>query len=144
MIKIVKTTISHVNDIVRIGKKHWFYEDWVTKKYIENTLNNRGFHFTALADGKIIGSIMVVELDIPKFWIFYFVIDRDYRRMGIGSALLKKVTGRMKKDEFLFVDLTYGDKTGMQFYKKNGFKIMGRVKNWFEKGKDGILLAKKL
>jgi len=56
------------------------------KKYIENTLNNRGFHFTAFVDGKIAGSIMVVEEDIPKFWIFYFIVDKNYRRTGIGTA----------------------------------------------------------
>ena len=84
--RIVRTAKAHVNDIVRIGKSHWFYEEWITKKYIENTLNNRGFHFTAFVDGKIAGSIMVVEEDIPKFWIFYFIVDKNYRRTGIGTA----------------------------------------------------------
>ncbi|KHO47757.1 MAG: N-Terminal Acetyltransferase [archaeon GW2011_AR5] len=142
--RIVRTAKAHVNDIVRIGKSHWFYEEWITKKYIENTLNNRGFHFTAFVDGKIAGSIMVVEEDIPKFWIFYFIVDKNYRRTGIGTALLKRVTEKMKKDEFLFVDLAYTDRTGMNFYKNNNFKVMGKVNNWFEKGKSAVIMAKKI
>ncbi len=144
MIKIVKTRPSHIYKILRIGKEQWYYEDWITKKYLNNTIKNRGFHFTALVDNKVVGSIMVVELDIPKFWIFYFAVRKKYQRHGIGTALLNKATREMKKNEFLFVDLTYGDATGMKFYRKNKFKLMGRVKNWFEKGQDGILMAKKM
>jgi len=41
MIKIVKTRPSHIYKILRIGKEQWYYEDWITKKYLNNTIKNR-------------------------------------------------------------------------------------------------------
>ena len=88
------------------------------------------------------GSIMVVEEDYPKYWIHYFIVDKEYRRQGIGTALLQKVESKLPKNTFLFVDLEEKDKTAFSFYQNNNFEVMGTVKNWFT-GKEGIIMAKK-
>lgn len=144
MTKIVKITEKHLKDLVSIGKSHWFYEKWLSIRYLKNTLDKRGFHFTAIINGKLVGSIMVVEEDYPKYWIFYFAVGKNYRRKGIGTALLKKIESKLKNGNFLFVDIEKSDKTGINFYSKNKFKVMGKVKNWFEKDRTGIIMAKEI
>lgn len=142
MISIAKSRNSHLSILTQIGKRQWPKEKWISRHYLYHTLQKKGFHFTALLNGKIVGSIMVVEEDYPKYWIHYFIVDKDYRRQGIGSALLRKVESKLPKNTFLFVDLEEKDKTAFSFYQNNNFEVMGTVKNWFT-GKEGIIMAKK-
>ena len=142
--KIVKTKKSHLKGLLSVGKENWTYEKWLTKRFLSNTLESKGIHITALIGKRVVGGIMVLELDRPKFWIFFFAVAKDMQRKGIGTALLRKAGSGVSKNCFLFVDLTYNDKSGIKFYKKNGFRDMGKVKNWFESGKTGVMLAKKM
>ena len=143
--KLTPTQEAHLTILATIGKEQWPEENWITAPYLKTTLDKAGFHFTALEQHQQpIGSIMAVEEDYPKYWIHYFIVDQAYRRQGIGSQLLQKVEGKLKKGNFLFVDLEQiRDKEGVSFYLENGFKIMGKVKNWFD-GREGIILAKKI
>lgn len=141
--RIVKTTKAHMKDFVRIGGQYWTYE-WVSLHYFENTLSTHGFHFTALIGKNVVGSIMVVEEDYPRFSLYFFAVDKNYQRKGIGTALLKKAESKMKKGTFLFLDTEKEDRIGIRFYKKNGFRAMGKVKNWFGSGRKGIILAKEI
>ncbi len=143
MTSIVATSRSHLSALARIGKTQWPNEKWITPGYLRITLQKEGAHYTALSDGKVVGSIMVVEEDFPKYWIHYFIVDAKLRRQGIGAALLRKVEEKLPRNAFLFVDLEKNDEVGISFYRKNGFKRMGKVKNWFE-GREGIILAKKI
>lgn len=143
MIKIIKATKRHLKDFVRLGKQNFNYK-WITFKYFQNALASRGFHFVAANRNKIVGGIMVVEEDYPRFSFYFIAIDKAYKRKGIGTALLKRVESRMEKGTYLFTDTSKFEKEAIKFYKKNGFKEMGRVKNWFERGIEGIFMAKKM
>ena len=142
-LKIIPTTLSHLQRLARIGREQWPHENWITEAYLKITVAKKGIHYTALLNKAVVGSIMAVEEDYPKFWIHYLVVDKNYRRKGIGTALLKKIESKLAKGAFLLVDLEKNDRTGLAFYKKNGFLIQGKVKNWFE-GREGIIFGKKI
>ena len=143
MIKIVKASKRHVKDFIRIGHQHWSYK-WITSRYFNNVLKTSGFHFVAVDGKKVVGGIMVVEEDYPRFEFYFLAVDKKHLRRGIGTALIKKVETRMKKGTYLFVDTSKYENDAIKFYKKVGFREMGRVKNWFERGITGIILAKKI
>ena len=142
MIKIVRTKKKHLNGLLVVGKTNWEYK-WLNLEYLENTISKRGVHLTAFMDNKIVGSIMVVEEDYPKFWLYYFVVDKMHQRRGVGTALLKEAEARLPKGTLMFVDTSRLEKIGLKFYYKNGFKLMGKVKKWFV-NTEGIILAKKI
>lgn len=142
MIKIVKTRNEHLKGLLDVGKTNWEYS-WLNLEYLKNTFSKRGVHLTAFIDGKIVGSIMVVEEDYPKFWLYYFVVDKKHQRKGVGKALLREAESRLSKGTMIFVDTSKLEKIGLRFYRKSGFKLMGKVKKWFV-GNDGIILAKKI
>lgn len=143
MISIVKTHSYHLPQLALMGKEQWPREKWITSRFLLQTMMKKGVHVTAIIDGKTAGCIMVVEEDFPKFWIHYFIVDKKYRRQGIGSDLLQKVESKIPRHSTLFVDLEKKDHTGYSFYRKNGFKLMGTVKKWFI-SKEAIILAKQL
>ena len=143
MVAILRTKSTHLPELVRIGTAQWPKEGWITRSYLHHTLRKKGFHYTAVLNKEIVGSIMVVEEDYQKFWIHYFGVKKNYRRQGVGSALLQRVISHLRTGNFLFVDLEKNDHTGLSFYRKNEFGVMGLVKGWFD-GKPGIIMAKKV
>src|SRR3989338_5497761 len=138
MVAILRTKSTHLPELVGIGTAQWPKEGWITRSYLHHTLRKKGFHYTAVLNKEIVGSIMVVEEDYPKYWIHYFVVKKNYRRQGVGSALLQRVISHLRTGNFLFVDLEKNDHTGLSFYRKNEFGVMGLVKGWFD-GKPGII-----
>ena len=144
MIKVVKADKSHIARLVSIGKQNWPDEKWITAAYLDQTLKNKGPHFVALLEDRVIGGIMVSEEAHPRSWLFYFAVDKSHQRRGIGSLLLKKVESKMKKSSMLFTDLEKKDKKGLAFYMKHRFKIVGQVNGWYEGGRKSLVLAKKI
>ena len=142
MVAILRTKSTHLPELVRIGTAQWPKEGWITRSYLHHTLRKKGFHYTAVLNKEIVGSIMAVEEDYPKYWIHYFVVEKKYRRQGVGSALLQRVISHLRTGNSLWVDLEKNDHTGFSFYRKKGFRVMGIVKGWFS-GKPGIIMAKK-
>ncbi len=142
-VRIVKASERHLKDFVRIGRQHWSYE-WVTPDYFRNTLKSRGFHFAALDGRKVVGGLMIVEEDYPRFSCYYLAVDKNYLRRGIASSMFEEAESKMEKGVFIFVDTSKFEKDAIEFYRKVGFKEMGRVRNWFERGIEGIFMAKKV
>lgn len=87
---------------------------------------------------------MVVEEDCPRFSLYFLAVDKGYQRRGIGTELIRKVESRMKKGTYLFLDTSKYEKDAIKFYRKMGFREMGHVKKWFERGTTGIMMAKKM
>ena len=142
--KIVETRRNHLKPLVQIGKQHWFYENWINTEYMSNTLDKKGFHFTAMLNGKVAGGVMIIEEDYPKYWIYFLAVDKSCQRRGIGTALMKQVEKKLKKKCVIFTDLEKNDVSGLKFYRKSGFIEMGKVREWFEGERKGIIMAKKV
>jgi ribosomal protein S18 acetylase RimI-like enzyme len=142
MVKIVKLKKIHLKSLAKLGKDTWPQEEWITEKYLRNTVKSNGVFLVALANRKVVGGILVSEQDYPKMWLYYFAVDKNYRRMGIGSSLLRAAEKKIKKSTMLFTDLEKSDVSGLKFYRKNGFVVAGKVNNWFPYGRTGIIMSK--
>jgi len=88
----------------------------------------------AHAGSAIIGTVMGAY----NGWraaIYHFCVHEDYRRRGIGQALLQAALEHMQEQGAPRVDLyTYSDNTGAQaFYERMGWQERSNLKNysWF-------------
>lgn len=130
-IKIRKMKENDLNMLFALGKKQWINASWFTKEYLRNSFKNKGFNYVATIDEKIVGGLLMVFEDIVKNWIRYLIVDKKYRDMGIGSALVLKVIKNLKRGESIFVDTGLTDKRTINFYEKIGFKKRGTVKSLY-------------
>lgn len=107
-------------------------------------MKRKGLYYGAFDKNKLVGTIFVDNsLDKPKAWIFFFVVLKEYRKQGIGNKLLKTVEKSLPKDYYkLFVDFEKSDKLAIKFYKKNGFRKAGKIKDWFGVGTYGLIYSK--
>ena len=62
------------------------------------------------------------------------VLD-EYRKLGIGSNLIKKIFEEALLDKLcvgVYLDVVNYNKTAMMFYQKNGFKKVSTIKNYYD------------
>lgn len=82
-------------------------------------------------------------------WDLYWIAtDQDYRRKGIGSALLRAMETEIKglQGNLIRVETSTTDGYGEahRFYALHGYPEICRIANFYKPGDDLILLAKYL
>lgn len=89
-------------------------------------------------NNKIIGYILG-KIEKDNYHILSFGIDKEYRRNGLGSLLIKetikKFTGKVQTIS-LYVHTE--NKTALQFYENTGFKIIKLMKDYYQGSLDSI------
>lgn len=86
--------------------------------------------FIALLNGKPVGYCAWEYLDdskyIPKsIFISELYVKQDYRRLGIGSKLVKKMLKVLQKDNTIWLTHNPQEKYLTEFYKSLGFEKYG-------------------
>lgn len=142
---IKKVGNSYLSKIYALGKKEFSGEYWFTKKFLKTTIERKGLALGAFKKNELIGVIFVEFPDMPKAWIYFFIVDKSYRRNGVGSKLLKEIEKRLPKGYFLmFTDFEDKDTSAKRFYIKNGFKKSAKIKDWFGENTYGLIYCKKI
>lgn len=68
------------------------------------------------------------------------------RRLQVGSALLTAAEGRLRAEKCSSVHLeTAVDNVSAQsFYKRHGYEVTGKIRNYYSNGVDALVLEKEL
>lgn len=125
-------SIIKEDDFIIKTKKLTFKEEkqWL-KKEIKDILENKGILICALVDSKIVGtcSIFKEEGRLSHIGKLGISIRKEYGGEGIGSVLMKEALELAKQLGIKIVCLSVFEtnKIALNFYKKFGFKIYGRL-----------------
>ena len=89
---------------------------------------------------KVVG-VLVYSLIYDRIEIEYIVVDEEYKRLGIGSKLLKYIENSGIKNITLEVNInnTYA----IKLYNKYGFNVVAIRKGYYN-GVDGYLMERKM
>ena len=80
-------------------------------------------------------------------------IDPDFKRHGYGTSLLNHLIEELKKRDIgeILLEVRAGNKSAIQFYKKQGFEEISVRKNYYTKNsknqsqrEDGIIMSIKI
>ena len=80
-------------------------------------------------------------------------IDPSFKRQGHGTALLNQLIEELRKRDIgeIFLEVRAGNKSAIQFYKKQGFEEISIRKNYYTKNsknqshrEDGIIMRIKI
>lgn len=125
LVKVDKKSMREINRLLpqlSPSAKRLSYGDF--KKIVSNKSNV----FLALRDGeKIIGMGVVVFIHTPRGLRARaedVIIDRPYRRKGLGSLLVRRLVAEAKRRGALWIELTSRQDRmeTKKFYQKLGFK----------------------
>ena len=84
------------------------------------------------ADGEPAGFVMLsVKPDVPEYYLWRFLIDRQFQRGGVGTAALKQVIAHVRAlgAKELLTSYVPGEGTPGPFYDKLGFTPTGAVED---------------
>ena len=103
--------------------------------------NPDGFMVAEL-NHKIIGFIVGVEINPEKAKILMLSVSPDYQKKKIGTKILKEYVKKVQKKYTKYLDLEVktDNKKAIEFYQKNGFKIIDEIKKFYQNGEDAYTM----
>jgi ribosomal-protein-alanine N-acetyltransferase len=75
----------------------------------------------------------------PTGHIISLVVDREYRRRGLGTRLMQEVSRRSPGTR-LTLEVRAGNHVALSFYKQLGFRERARMPGYYPDGEDGVLM----
>jgi len=92
--------------------------------------------------GKVVGYIAIMDLG-ANAKIMSFAVKREFRRKGIGTKLLKAAIKRCKEKgkRKILLEVRISNTVAQHLYKKNGFKVIDLLPNYYNDGESAYLMA---
>jgi ribosomal-protein-alanine N-acetyltransferase len=139
MIEVVKMTEEHIDAIIDIENK-CFAMPWSRRSMegeLERANNGLAYYFVGLVDGKVAGYGGMWHV-VTEGHITNIAIDEDYRRMGVGDAIVSEMMRVADELNMLGVTLEVrvSNKAAIALYKKHGFGMEGIRKEYYEDNRE--------
>ncbi len=92
--------------------------------------------------GRVVGYIAVMDMG-REAKIISFAVKKEFRGKGIGDKLLKAAIERCRRrgKERILLEVRVSNEIAQRLYKKNGFKIIDVIPNYYNDGEDAYLMA---
>ena len=134
---------SHVPQIAKI-EQLCFNDPW-SENSIASELNNRlSLWLVAVEDECVIGYVgsqtVIGETDMMNI-----AVHPDYRKKGIGTALIVELIDALKArgSHSLMLEVRSSNSSAISVYKNLGFLEVGRRKNYYRNPKEDALILRK-
>jgi ribosomal protein S18 acetylase RimI-like enzyme len=122
---------DHRDQVIEIWRRIFGYEDarnspgLVIDKKVEAS---DGLFFVAVFGGEVIGTVMA-GYDGHRGWIYLLAVIPDYRRRGIGSALIRCAEDELTQRGCVKINLQIleSNESVMKFYILNGYAAEKRI-----------------
>ncbi len=101
--------------------------------------------FGVLIKNLVIG-ICVFQVVLDEAQINYFVVDKKFRKKGLGSYLMSYLIKNCEKLNLkkLLLEVSQTNVTAERFYSRFDFYTVGIRKNYYKDGSHALLKEKKL
>jgi len=146
MTKLRKFSLSDLDQVIKIegisfpNRKSWSREYF--KKFYQKY--PRGF-IVAENESEVMG-YAVGKPKNDEAEIISLAINPNFRQQGIGAELANFLLEHFKKKGTRKISLRVRtkNKLGIAFYRKAGFEISKKIKNYYQNGDDAYLMRKKI
>ena len=118
----------------------WSKNQWA------NEFKKEGIKAFALLLSNLIIGICVFHVVLDEAQINFFVVDKKYRKKGLGSYLMRYLIKECKKLNInkLSLEVSQTNFTAEKFYNSFDFSTVGIRSKYYKDGSDALLKEKKL
>ena len=130
------------DDLEEISKNLVMYDEFWNKKILESEFKNEQSEYFVLIDYSQIIAFAGILVGVDSCEIMNIAVNKEFRRTGYGSKMLKYLIRRTKelgKTELL-LEVNENNTPAIELYKKFGFSIDGYRKNYYNGTEDAILM----
>ena len=132
----------HIKEIVKL-EKVCFSCPWSEENLISAYENGTKF-FVCEKDNKVLGYVGLSAI-IDEGYITNIAVFPEYRKNGVGSALIEHIFAFAKENALSFISLEVrvSNRNAISLYEKFGFKTEGKRKNFYTAPQEDALIMTK-
>ena len=140
---ITKMTAAHVPQVAEL-EKLCFSDPWSEKSVASELENDLSLWLVALEDDRVAGYVgsqsVCGEADMMNV-----AVHPDYRRRGIGEAVINALIDELKVGEIhsLTLEVRASNAPAIALYEKLGFSQVGLRKNYYRNPREDALILRK-
>ncbi len=135
---------ADIDEVYQLEHK-LFPNPW-PRVFFENDLQRSNtIAFVASNDTRVIGYALANWAG-PELHITNIAVRKDYQRQGIARNLMTKIeeTGKNRGCRYAYLEVRINNEAAINLYKKIGYKILYRRKNYYIDGTDAYVMGKEL
>ncbi|MET1124930.1 MAG: ribosomal protein S18-alanine N-acetyltransferase [Archaeoglobaceae archaeon] len=93
--------------------------------------------------GKVVGYIVTMDVDAVTGKIISFAVRREFRRMGVGSMLLRRAIERLaaRGKRRITLEVRVSNTPAQNLYRKFGFRVVDVIPGYYSDGEDAYLMV---
>ncbi len=151
---VVPTDTMTVTDILKSTGFFKPFEIDVAIELLQDRMKNGegcGYQFNFLElEGRTVayGCFGEIPGTVKNYDIYWLAVENRFRRKGLGHMLLEKIEGDIKKHSGRGIYLGTSNKElfvpTLNFYKKNGYRQVALLKDYYDFGDNQVVFYKKL
>jgi len=140
-VRIRRAGLFDLLGIYRVEKES-FPDPWPLLAFLPYISAKDALAFVA-EEEKVIAFILAFR-EGEEIHIHDLAVAPQYRRKGIGSALLAALISSAGDARRLRLEVRVSNSPARAFYRKHGFKEVAVLPNYYADGEDGILMIRDL
>lgn len=146
-----KLTSVEIPSVLSIEEQNSDYP-WFQDQFTTSIENSKNLCYCLNLNGKTIG-YLIAMLAVDTADILNIGIDPDFQRKGYGTGLISYLIEKLRKRYIgeILLEVRAGNKSAIQFYKRQGFEEISVRKNYYTKNsknqsqrEDGIIMSIKI
>ncbi|MBQ8940264.1 MAG: ribosomal protein S18-alanine N-acetyltransferase [Firmicutes bacterium] len=140
MIEVREMRYEDLDEVMKI-ENVCFAIPWTRESMQGELFSLMKFYYVALFDGKIAGYGGMWHV-VTEGHITNIAVSPDYRRMGVGSAIVDALMNTAEEKEMLGVTLEVrvSNEAAIKLYKKHGFVVTGTRKKYYSDNNEDAYL----
>ncbi len=141
--KLEKMTSAHIDGVCKI-EEACFAHPW-SRQSVESELANENSVFIVAVEGEKVIGYIGMSVVIDEGYIFNVAVNADFRRKGVGTALINELVTYGKKNDLCFITLEVreSNQAAISLYSDFGFIKVGERKNYYsDPAENAILMTK--
>lgn len=140
---IEKVSMDDINEMLKIEKKS-FASHWSKQTFIDEFSAENG-HYIEMKDNKKICGYTGFRHVLDEGHITTLAVHPKYRKKGIGTKLIEQllVDAKERGLKKLFLEVRQSNVPAQKIYKKLGFKVIDRRREYYQHPVEDALVMQK-
>lgn len=137
---IVDAAGRHLPQVERL-EQACFSVPWTAEQLRAQLPDDRHVFLVAEQGGAVLGYVGLMHV-LDEGYISNVAVSPEYRRQGIGEALIAALTLRAARLglAFLTLEVRASNDPAIRLYEKRNFRQVGRRKNYYQKPEEDAIL----
>lgn len=138
--QIEQAKIGSIDEMLKIEKRS-FAKHWNKQIFIDELSAENGYYICAVDNNKIIGYAGFRSV-LDEAHITTLAVHPKSRGKGIGYSLVEKLMNDAKQKGIkkLFLEVRQSNVAAQKLYKKLGFKVIDRRREYYQKPSEDALV----